>query len=249
MISARNLLYDRLRRPPCKYSVKGSLPVIAFGDLWRAKVATVGLNPSLQEYLSKDKSELDGAKRRFETLTSLGAASRDSMSDDQCERVLETMRCYFQPDKPVYAWFRGLDRVLKGMGFQYEAGSAAHLDLVQEATDPTWSKLQSQDSSALKDLKASDLPFLKSQIESFELQALLCNGRTAFDETVCLLHGRVVDTVEFGSRNLKVTSASAEVGTRTIAVFGWNMPLARAGLTKQQDTELGELLANKQRGM
>jgi len=180
MSNERTLLCERLRRSPSNYSVDGSLPVIAFGDLWKATVATVGLNPSLQEYLDKDGRELDGPKRRFETLKSLGAVSRDSLSDDQCERALETMRCYFQPEKPVYAWFRGLDRVLKGMGFEYEAGTAAHLDLVQEATDPTWSTLQSQDAQAIKSLKDSDLPFLKSQIESFGLKALLCNGAAQY---------------------------------------------------------------------
>jgi hypothetical protein len=39
-------LYERLRRPPSPATVPGALPVLFFGDLLQAEVATVGLNPS-----------------------------------------------------------------------------------------------------------------------------------------------------------------------------------------------------------
>ncbi len=69
-------LYERLRRPPSPSSVHGSLPVLAFGDLFKAGIATVGLNPSRREFLDNHGRELDGPKRRFETLGSLGARDR-----------------------------------------------------------------------------------------------------------------------------------------------------------------------------
>jgi hypothetical protein len=45
---------------------------VFFGDLFRADVATVGLNPSDQEYLSKAGEMLAGRAQRFATLASLG---------------------------------------------------------------------------------------------------------------------------------------------------------------------------------
>src|SRR5437660_457287 len=104
-------LCGRLRRPPSQSSVPGSLPVLFFGDLFCARVATVGINPSLQEYLDPDGQELQGDARRFETLSSLGASDRPSLSPEQAAQAIERMRGYFQPGKPVYKWFRPLAQV------------------------------------------------------------------------------------------------------------------------------------------
>ena len=75
----RERLYARLRRSPSRSTVRGALPVLFFGDIFTARVATVGLNPSDQEYLDSHGTELDGVKRRFETLASLGAGDRASL--------------------------------------------------------------------------------------------------------------------------------------------------------------------------
>jgi hypothetical protein len=57
-------LFDRLRQEPLQASVPASLPVLFFGDLFTATVATVGLNPSKLEYLDKNGNELSGARHR-----------------------------------------------------------------------------------------------------------------------------------------------------------------------------------------
>ena len=95
--SIRERLYSRLRQCPSASSVPRSLPVLFFGDLFTASVATVGLNPSYQEFLDRRGIELDGAARRFETLTSLCAADRSSLTDGQCDRAIETMQLYYRP--------------------------------------------------------------------------------------------------------------------------------------------------------
>jgi hypothetical protein len=76
---------SRLRTAPVPSTVPGSLPVLYFGDLLAASIATVGLNPSRQEYLSPEGEELDGPARRFETLRSLGVSSRTSLSDEHAD--------------------------------------------------------------------------------------------------------------------------------------------------------------------
>ena len=98
-----DLMHTRLRRAPSRSSVPGSLPVLFFGDLFQARAVTVGLNPSDREYVDRSGNELEGALRRFETMASLGAAARDALTADQCERAIATMRDYYGPGKPVYA--------------------------------------------------------------------------------------------------------------------------------------------------
>lgn len=239
----KDYVIERIRREPSPFSVPGSLPVVAFGDMVGAIVATVGLNPSDKEYLDREGVELTGSKRRFETLNSLGAADRQSLSQHQCEVALDRMGCYFQPSKPVYSWFRSLDRVLQGYGVRYSAGEAVHLDLVQEATSPTWSALAAQHPCVAQELRDSDLPFLQEQIRRSNYEVIICNGRTVFETVLDLLSGRLHRTDLFGTRKqLKVYEASASVDGRTRRVLGWNLPLARAGLTIQDDFELGRLL-------
>lgn len=88
------VLRRRLRRPPSRSSVPGSLPVLFFGDLPGARIATVGLKPSRREYLDPSGRELTGALRRFETLESVGAPRREDLTDDQVDQAIRTMRAY-----------------------------------------------------------------------------------------------------------------------------------------------------------
>jgi hypothetical protein len=238
---AASSFYERLRRPPSQSSVAGSLPVLFFGDLFTARVATVGLNPSHQEYLDRRGNELCGELRRFETLNSLRAPDRVSLSAEQGERAIATMRTYFQPGKPVYSWFRSLDRVARGFGLRYDLGEAAHLDLVQEATKPTWSGLPAQE---LAQLRAADQPFLRWQLETFPLEVVICNGRSVFAAVQTLTNAQIV---QFG-KLARVTwyVALSELPGRVMGVVGWNIPLARpAGLDKAGHVELGRLLSDR----
>jgi hypothetical protein len=231
-------LGERLRRPPVRSSVPGSLPVLFFGDLFTARAVTVGLNPSRREYLSRSGDELTGPQRRFETLASLGCADRASLTDDQCRRAIERGRAYFRPGGPAYRWFRPLGRVLKCLGYRYQEGEAAHLDLVQEATDPTWSRLPREEAA---DLLRKDLPFLRWEIEAFPLEVVACNGRTVFDHVRDLLDAQILDQ----GRLARITwwVARAQVGERRVGLCGWNLPLAQpTGLGADGERELGRVL-------
>ena len=93
----RNLqeqLFARLRRPASVSSVASSLPVLFFGNIFEASVATVGLNPSDREYLDDRGAELRDDRRRFETLGSLGATDRMKLSEGQCSQAIMTMVNY-----------------------------------------------------------------------------------------------------------------------------------------------------------
>jgi len=234
--------YTRLRRDPSRSSVPGSLPVLFFGDLFTAQAVTVGLNPSDREFLNAQKHELEGEARRFETLASLNAQDRSTLTDKQCALAVQTMRTYFQPGKPVYSWFRPLDRVMESMGFRYQVGEAAHLDLAQEATDPTWSALAKASPSEFAALRAQDLPFLQWQLAITPLALIVCNGRTVFDTVRALIGGQVLATGQMEKLTWYIGSAS--IAGRITGLAGWNLPLARpTGLDAKGQTELGHILA------
>lgn len=239
-------LYQRLRRPPCPHSVAGSLPVLFFGDVFTAQIATIGINPSCQEYLDPNGNELDGEARRFETLASLGATSRSSLTDAQCSAALRRMRSYFVRRPTVFRWFRPLERVLAGMRHSYASGYVAHLDLVQEATQPTWSALAREHRGEAADLLASDAPFLRWQLATFPLQAVICNGMTALRH-VCGMLDQPVD-VENAVRGqfarLRLYATHGRIGGGPIGVVGWNIPLTRpTGLRAEDQQALGRALA------
>lgn len=235
-------LHERLRRPASPSTVPGSLPVLFFGDLLMAKIATVSLNPSRLEYLNKRGEELDGPERRFETLGSLRAGDRSSLSAGQCNRAISTMRGYFDPGRPAYSWFAPLARVAQGMGRPYSAREAAHLDLVQEATVLPWSKLAAERPEEVQMLLDQDRPFLLWQLETFPLEVLVCNGKTTLGSMVGLTGADVIAEGTLTPRR-KWTVAVATVGSRTMAVAGWNMPLAQApGMTREEQAALGTFL-------
>ena len=225
----------------------GSLPVLFFGDLLSAQIATVGINPSDQEYLDRKGDELTGDARRFETLTSLHAPSRQALTDAQCAQAIATMQSYFVRKPTVYRWFRSLERVLAGMGYSYAHGQVAHLDLVQEATMPTWSALGRSHRTEADNLLANDLPFLQWQLATFPLRAVICNGMTVFKQ-VC---GLLDQPVDIGNSSMQGSLARVtwhatrgQISGRAITVVGWNIPLARpTGLGIDGEGTLSHTLA------
>jgi hypothetical protein len=237
-------IFDRLRADPIPSTVPASLPVLFFGDPFTSAVATVGINPSRQEYLSPNGQELDGIQRRFETLSSLGASSRSSLDDVQAINAIERMRRYFDPDRPVYAWFNGLSRLVQGMGASFRDRSAAHLDLVQEATDPVWSQLIRADRVQAKAVLHRDLPFLQKQIEEFAFRTIVCTSARVYQEVSQMLRVRLIKCGTLARLSWKV--ATAELSRGLIGIVGWNIPLAQpTGLNRDGQQHLGKLLASQ----
>jgi hypothetical protein len=242
MDERRSMLYSRLRQAPSASTVPGTLPVLFFGDLLSAEVATVGLNPSDQEYLNKDGAPLVGPAQRFATVDSLGAHDRASLTDEQCAEAVEWMRDYYEPGKPVYgSWFNALTRVAEGFGASFRERSAAHLDLIQESTSPVWSELSAGEREALLE---QDLPFLEWEIRACPLTAVICTGKTVSIHVRRQL-GVVVDE-EGTLARIRWWVGHADVNGRSVSFAGWNYPLARAtGLGREGETALGELFAEK----
>lgn len=133
-------LWGLRRRPDTMpYVCPDSTPVLFFGELEKASVLTVGINPSWREFLSIEKVPLAGAQRRL--------VHESDMSGDESEDArlaLHRMRDYFcsHPDVAYWSWFQPIEHLITSCDWSFKDGSAAHTDVIScFATLPVFGKL------------------------------------------------------------------------------------------------------------
>lgn len=179
----RQLELERIMRPvPLDaHVVPVSFPITSFGDPGKARVATLSINPSVIEFTKSNKSHtvLPEGEKRFIDRETLGLGEFDVPNEDQARRILEGNHRYFLVN-PYSTWFDWLDKyVLVQVGTSFKSGTAVHLDLVQWATDPVWSRIKSKD--VRERLVADDLGFLERLLELSSFEYLFLNGRTVYE--------------------------------------------------------------------
>ncbi len=155
--------------------------MISFGDPERSQVATLGINPSRKEFLDAAGHLLGNDHRRLAMLPSLGATRLDELDDSQVGTVVAECAAYFHRN-PYRLWFDPLDELLRyGVGASYYDDTACHLDLVQWATDPVWSRIGDERVQRL--LMEDGLPHLRAQLaNSPHISLVLCNGRQVIEQ-------------------------------------------------------------------
>lgn len=157
----------------------GSTPVRFRGHLESARVVSVGINPSVREFCSRDGSELTGGARRFETRASLEAATVCSTMEDRTKRVEQRCTHYFE-NAPYLAWFTPMEELVQGItGGSFFDGSAYHLDLVHAATEPLWGQLPKW---VQRTLLQQDRAEVEQQLSNPALEIVYLNGRTVSEE-------------------------------------------------------------------
>jgi hypothetical protein len=182
MHSALTTLIDRLDSPALSGTevIGWGAPVPSFGDLSRARVATLGLNPSNREFVDEEGDELRGPQRRFHTLNSLGIRSWTEVDAGHLELILDSCRTYFLGN-PYDKWFKKLDQIVSGSGASYYDGSAiaCHLDLIPYATARKWTDLAPRQRSLLFDIAADSLALL---LKDSPVRLLILNGQSVVDQ-------------------------------------------------------------------
>lgn len=170
--------------PEIKEIVPFSTPVVSFGNPTNASVLTIGINPSSLEFLSggKNKRVLPMGKKRLVDLEVLQVKEPKQLTEEMAVKVVEGCFDYFsQSSKPYMTWFKHLDNnVNKFFGSSYREFSAAHLDLVQWATDPVWGNIK--DPTVKNLLLEGDVDFLRYQIESSPHRVIFLNGKQVFEQ-------------------------------------------------------------------
>ena len=232
-------IQDRLReRPPLNCGVvPDSTPVISFGNPETARVATLGLNPSKNEFLDDSGEFLAESERRFETLKSLRRKSLEEADYATLKVVVESGNAYFQRN-PYEKWFRPLDEIVQKAGASFFEGTACHLDLVQWATDPVWRKLSRANR---RDLLERDVGFLMQQLRYYPFEVLLLNGRgvmTAFQRLAefAFEHSRRLS----GPSHAPATLSYGRWESR-LMVIGWSCNLQSShGVTKELRGEIAK---------
>jgi hypothetical protein len=181
MHSTLATLIDRLDSPAVSRTdvIPWGCPVPSFGDLSTSRVATLGLNPSNREFVDESGQELQGASRRFHTLSSLGLKSWSEVDVRHLCLMLETCRAYFLGN-PYDQWFKRLDQVVGGAGASfYDASSGAcHLDLIPYATEHKWTELTLRQRSSLLAVAADTLGLL---LRDAPVRVLILNGRSVVE--------------------------------------------------------------------
>lgn len=174
-------LIDRLASPAIADTdvIQWSCPVPSFGDLSRARVASVGINPSNREFVDEAGKELAGTGRRFHTLTSLAIPSWTEADSRHIRRIIGSCQSYFSRN-PYDRWFRRLDQVIVGAhaSFYDSRGSACHLDLIPYATRQKWTQLNYSQRRELLEINADTLGLL---MRDSEVDVLILNGRSVTD--------------------------------------------------------------------
>jgi hypothetical protein len=153
-----------------------SSPVVAFGDPYTAKVATLGLNPSNLEFHDASNKELSGPRRRFETLNSLQLSTWDEATASDVVRIWKACQVYFHHN-PYDRWFRRLEPIVQAVGASYysKTETACHLDLVPFATSSKWGAL---DKTAQRRLLNACDGTLPSVLAACDIDLVILNGRS-----------------------------------------------------------------------
>lgn len=168
---------ERIRRAPPEghFIVPQSTPVVAFGDATKARVATLGINPSNQEFCNTSGKLLYGKERRLATYESLKVNNLINARLEVVQQVLKDCNNYFVSGAD-YSWFKALSPYLSACEASYRSGSACHLDLVQWATEIKWSEIEKNYKTVAAHLIDADTEFLKQQLRCENIEILLING-------------------------------------------------------------------------
>ena len=223
--------------------VKNSTPVVSFGNPNTAMVATLGINPSSQEFLDRTGNVLDLANKRLVDLDSLNKSSLNDLDEDDAKKIVDGCYNYFQTGNH-YKWFNQIEEyVLKPSGFSYFDNSACHLDVIQWATDPVWSGIKSKEIQEM--LLEKDQEFLKYQLNNYHFETVFLNGRTVIDQVEKLGIVKLTDIAEVVNlKNGKISRIKVgQVGMTKYVGWGLNIPAKET--PKQAKEALAEWLRQK----
>jgi hypothetical protein len=215
--------------------VSGSTPVVSFGNPVKSVAVTLGINPSYEEFQDSDKKLLSTDIKRLVDHESLGGDFRAGLSVEQAEQVIHGCHQYFS--RNPYDWFTEFERVaLAPLNFRYTNGSAAHLDIIQWATDPVWSKIT--DKEDCQSLLDADADFLRFQLSAYPFKYVLMNGKTVIEqvESLNLVNLQEVGDISFGNGGSRSKVWRGEMGDKIF--LGWNLNIQRHETTERNKEDL-----------
>lgn len=200
-------------------------PVISFGDITNAKIATLGINPSSNEFLSGGKL-LPSEQKRLADNEEFIAGAVD---------IWFRNKNYFATQNTYWSWFQPLEDLLVSIGETYNNyWSACHLDLSPWATFPAFGQLTPAQQSTLLNHDRELLPWLLS---SSSVETLLLNGRQVYEtvKSTNLFSFEKVGEMEYKSGDRKITSdLFAGKSNDGKSVLGWTLNLQAMKVSNEE---------------
>ena len=125
-----------------------SVPIVFFGEIDKARFATIAINPSNKEF-TNDKHEIfPPGKKRVVDRDCLGVADGDALSLEQAERVYESL-CNFFHNRPYMGWFGPLEKLFSQAVLSYFKGDIINLDISPWATSVKWKDMSEDERTGL----------------------------------------------------------------------------------------------------
>jgi hypothetical protein len=224
-----------------------------FGRIRSALVATVGINPSIREFVNRDGDELAGQSRRLPTLGSLRLKAWRQANATHIKSIADACSDYFAQN-PYLRWFGVLESVLAYSGASYygERPVACHLDLVPYATVSRWGDLAPWQRQRLL-VAGSGL--LGRQIGNSSIETLILNGRSVINHFAAISDVRFREIAADGWRlvgakqrsvpGVAYTAVATKIGgvilDVPVTVIGFNHNLQSSfGVTRVAIASIGE---------
>lgn len=223
--------------------IEWACPVPFFGDPGTAKVATVGLNPSNNEFVCSSGFELRAGLQRLPTLRSLKLRNWKEASTADTRRILKACRQYFLGN-PYNRWFGVLERLLApgGTSFYGHRPSAFHIDVVPWATEQKWGNLTTQNRRGI--LARCDRNLAQVLQDAQALELIVLNGSSTVRHFESLsghrLAGSVVDEWALRrSSGTDIPGVSYSTTIDTIGSYALGRPLRVVGFNHNLQSSYG----------
>lgn len=126
--------------------VNECLPVGAFGDVFgkSVKVATIGLNPALNEFYQKDFKTIKNRSQRLAALNDYNLTNRADLQEADIQDAKKRREEYFiNPDRDWHSHFEKLESLISRIQplWSFVSGRVVHIDMVACSTRVRWGDL------------------------------------------------------------------------------------------------------------
>jgi hypothetical protein len=207
------------------------IPIPSFGNSMssRIKVATIGLNPAINE-------------PRLPTLTNYRQKSRDGLTASDIKDAFNRRENYFSDlQSRWHNYFESLDSVIGRVNRFWSFGNCVvHIDLVACATNERFGVINEEPRKTL--ITNCHQHFLRTLLKLPENTLLLLDGKTVCDEVLKIGQVNFDSKPELIMINPRMSGlrGSITIGEKPFRFRGWNFPVSK--LTPLQKTDLANWL-------
>lgn len=227
-----------IQNPSCGHTIAPDcLPVSVFGKISeRVVVATIGLNPALNEFYLNGLSKPRGL--RLPIVQDYTKPNRKSLTDADIQNATKERDGYFRnPDREWHSFFEKMESLVSRVqtSWSYYSETVVHIDMVACATKERWGDLTTGCRSSL--LTNCRSYFMASLAKLPHDTTLLLDGATVTNEMQQLgLDYRQIGSVQLiNIRGLAGCLGEIKFGDKTFPFRSWSTPASKLTLPWRYD--------------